>query len=109
MNVIENPISIEMSQRKMATVLIFSVLFFIIAILLWIQKDIDYNIVIWNNYIYENKSYLKSFQFISRFGMGIISILYSILIFLSFKNRELELYFYLLCFPLLLVVLQVIC
>lgn len=89
MNEIEKTIYIEISHKKIAAVLILSALFFIISILLWIQKDIDNSVVIWNNYIYENESYLKFFKFISRFGMGIISLMYSILIFLTFRNKEL--------------------
>ena len=89
MNKVEKAISIEISQKKIATVLIFSALFFIISILLWIQKDIDNSVVIWSNYVYENESSLKFFKFISRFGMGIISLMYTILILLSFKNKEL--------------------
>lgn len=90
MNEIEKSISIEMSHKKIAGVLIFSALFFIIAILLWLQKNIDYSIIIWNNHIYENALYLRFFQIISRYGMGSISIMYSLLILLSFKNKELE-------------------
>ena len=89
MNKVEKAISIEISQKKIATVLIFSALFFIISILLWIQKDIDNSVVIWSNYVYENESSLKFIKFISRFGMGIISLMYTILILLSFKNKEL--------------------
>ena len=90
MNEVEKSISIEMSHKKIAGVLIFSALFFIIAILLWLQKNIDYSIIIWNNHIYENALYLRFFQIISRYGMGSISIMYSLLILLSFKNKELE-------------------
>lgn len=86
----EKLISIEMSHTKMITILASSLLIFIVAIILWKQQEIDYNILIKNNIIYENELYLQFFKYISHFGMGIISIMYSLLIFLSFKKEELK-------------------
>lgn len=90
MNDNEKLISIEMSHLKMITILASSSLLFIVAIILWKQQEIDYSIVIKNNIIYENELYLQFFKYISRFGMGIISIMYSLLIFLSFQKEELK-------------------
>lgn len=90
MNNDEKLISVEMSHTKMILVLLSSLLIFIIAIYLWKQQEIDYNIAIKNNIILENELYLLFFKFISRFGMGIISLMYSLLIFLSFRKEELK-------------------
>jgi len=79
-----------MPRTKTIAVLASSFLIFTIAVLLWKQQAIEYNIIINNNVIFENESYLQFFKFISHFGMGIISIMYSLLIFLSFKKDELK-------------------
>ncbi len=86
----DNPIAIEMSLKKLSTILIIAALFYIVALYLWNQHGIDYRIVLMHNVIYENEFYLKFFQFISHFGMGIISLIYSLLIFLSIRNTELD-------------------
>jgi len=90
MNDKEKSISIKISTKKMITILVLSILMFLIAIILWKQQEIDYNITIKNNIIFENKLYLQFFEYISHFGMGIISLLYSFLIIISFKIKDLK-------------------
>jgi len=90
MNNNDKLISIEISHTKMIAILSSSFIIFLIAIFFWKQQEIDYNILIKNNIIYENELYLQFFKYISRFGMGIISIMYSLLIFLSFQKEELK-------------------
>lgn len=90
MNDNEKIISVEMSHTKMITILALSLLLSIIAIILWKQQEIDYKIVIKHNIVCENELYLQFFKSISRWGMGIISILNGILIFLSSKKEELK-------------------
>ena len=61
-----------------------------VALILWKHQQLENNILIQCNWFFENEIYLHFFQFISRYGMGIISILFSILIFLSFQKKQLE-------------------
>ena len=90
MNEDNESIIIELSPKKKIIILFSSLVLLLISIILWKQQNIDHNIVIAQNIIYNNLLYLKFFKFISHYGMGIISILYSLLIFLSYKKKELK-------------------
>jgi undecaprenyl-diphosphatase len=77
-------------QSKAMAIFASSIILFIAALILWKQQQLDNNILIRCNYFFENKIYLQFFQLISRYGMGIISLLFSALIFLSFQKKQLE-------------------
>ena len=83
-------IRIEFSQRMLIAILILSVLFYIAAILLWKQNTIDNKIVIHFNYVYKNDMYFNLAKMFSRYGMSFIAILYSLIIYMSFRKHELE-------------------
>lgn len=89
MNDNEKTISIEISRRKAIIIFISSIVIFLLAIILWMQQRFDNNILINCNYFFEKAIYHNFFKFVSRYGMGIISLSYSILIFLSLKNKNL--------------------
>ena len=83
-------IRIEFSQTELIVILILSFLFYIAAILLWKQNTIDNEIVIHFNYTYKNDMYFNLAKMFSRYGMSFIAILYSLIIYLSFRKHELE-------------------
>jgi len=86
----EKAVSINVSQSKMRTILVSSIILLLAALILWKQQRFDYNILISCNYFFNHKIYIQIFRFLSHYGMSIISLSYSILIFLSFKKTELE-------------------
>lgn len=82
-------IKIDLSQTKMIAILLSSLLFYIAAIILWKQNTIDNAIVMHFNYVYKNDAYLNLAKMFSRYGMSFISVLYSFIIYLSFRKQEL--------------------
>ena len=87
---LNNLIKIEISQAKLIAIFATSVLFYIVAIILWKQKNIDNSIVIHFNYVYENDSYLKLIKTFSHYGMSFITALYTLFLILTFKNENLK-------------------
>jgi len=86
----EKTISIEISQIKSITIFILSIVIFLSAIILWRQQRFDNSILINCNYFFEKAIYHNFFKFISRYGMSLIALSYSILIFLLFRNNSLS-------------------
>ena len=60
------------------------------ALIIWRQQGLDNAIVIQHNFIYENTFLLNFFKLWSRYGMGLIALLFGILAFLTFRYKELE-------------------
>ena len=83
-------VKIDLSRTKMIAILLSSLLFYAVAILLWKQNTIDNAIVIHFNYVYKNDVYFNLAKMVSRYGMSFITVLYSIIIYLSFRKKELE-------------------
>lgn len=83
-------ITIEISHTQLIVIFISSFLFYLVALILWKQEIVDYNIVIIHNFIYKNKMYLKLGRLISRYGMAFITALYTLLLFMSLKKEGLK-------------------
>lgn len=83
-------IQIPISRTQLIVIFISSFLFYLVALILWKQKMVDYDIVIIHNFIYENKTYLGLFRWISHYGMAFITALYALLLFMSSKKEELK-------------------
>lgn len=81
---------IVIPQAKATMIFISSIILFIVALILWKHQQFENNILIQCNYFFGKEIYLHFFQFISRYGTGIISMLFSVLIFLSFQKKQLE-------------------
>ena len=84
-------ISIKIPKTKMISIFASSFFFFIIAFVLWKQQRIDVATVLMHNCVYENESLFEFLKVVSRFGMGFISLIYCLAIFLSFRKDELHL------------------
>jgi len=56
---------------------------------LWVQQDIDRSIVAAHNGLYEHALCLQAFELVSRYGMGVIALVYSLLAFLSSRREGL--------------------
>jgi membrane-associated phospholipid phosphatase len=82
-------ISNYISTTKLIVIFVASAISFTAAAIIWQQKGLDNAIVIQHNFIYENTFLLTFFRFWSRYGMGLIALLYGLLVFLSFKYEEL--------------------
>ena len=85
----KNIVSLEIHKTKMISIVASSIFFFVFALFLWKQQKIDFAIVLMHNNVFENDILFNFFKLVSRFGMGFISLIYSLLILLSFRNEEL--------------------
>ena len=83
MNINSGQIRIAISRNKSIVILISSVVFYLAAILLWYQQELDSAFVIKQNFIFSNQLYLQTAQFISKYGMGLISLSFAILLFIT--------------------------
>ncbi len=83
-------ITIEISHTQLIVIFISSFLFYLVALILWKQKIVDYNIVLIHNFIYENKMYLELVSLISHYGMAFIAALYALFLFISLKKEGLK-------------------
>jgi len=86
MNISSGQIRIAISRNKSIVILISSVVFYLAAILLWNQQELDSAFVIKQNFIFSTQSYLQTAQFISKYGMGLISLSFAILLFKTQKD-----------------------
>ena len=86
----EKQVLIVITRAKATMIFISSIVLFVVALLLWKHQRLENDILIQCNYFIRNGIYLHFFQFISRYGMGMISMLFGVLVFLSFQKRELE-------------------
>ena len=89
MNNQDQRISIALSPAKAITALASSIIILVVALMLWKQQQFENNILIACNYYFEHDAYRHFFQFISRFGMGMISVSFAVLVFLSFREKQL--------------------
>jgi undecaprenyl-diphosphatase len=83
-------IRIEISRTKVIAIFVAALLFYIAAVILWKQNIIDNKIVVHFNYVYENEMHLKLIKMLSRFGMSLITALYALFLFLSFRKEDLK-------------------
>ncbi len=70
--------------------LISSVALLVISLILWKHQQLENNILVQCNYFFKHEMYLHFFQFVSRYGMGMISLLLGVLVFLSSREKKLE-------------------
>jgi len=80
MNIDSEKVRIAISRNKAIIILISSVLFYLAAVLLWNQQELDSAFVIKQNFIFSTQYYLTTVRFISKYGVGIISLLFAILL-----------------------------
>ena len=85
MNIDPEKIRITIPRNKSIIILISSVVFYLAAVLLWSQQELDSAFVIKQNFIFSNQFYLQTAKFISKYGMGIISL--SLILFLPGKKK----------------------
>jgi undecaprenyl-diphosphatase len=83
-------ISIHISKTKTISILVTSLIVLAVSLILWQNQDLDNQIVISHNFIFENDLYHNTFKIISRYGMGFIAVLYGILALLTFRFKQLE-------------------
>lgn len=83
-------ITIDASRAKLSATLAASIVLFAVSIVLWMQQSIDHNIVISCNAVSDNKALHECCKLVSRYGMGLISLLFSGFIALSLKRESLS-------------------
>lgn len=88
MNIDPEKIRITIPRNKAIVILISSVVFYLAAVLLWSQQELDSAFVIKQNFIFSNQFYLQTAKFISKYGMGLISLSFAILIFTTQKDAR---------------------
>ncbi|RQV99295.1 phosphatase PAP2 family protein [bacterium] len=81
-------ITIEASRTKLTATLASSIILFAVSLLLWMQQSIDHSIVISCNAVHVQKGLLEFFTLVSRYGMGLIALLFSGFIALSLKRES---------------------
>lgn len=86
----EELIKIEISQTKIIAIFTAFILFYITAIVIWMQNTIDRDIVIRFNFVYENEFYLRLVKALSHYGMSLITALYVIFLLLTLRYEELK-------------------
>ena len=89
-NVRDNLIRINLTRKMYLYIAISSLVLWILAVTLWIQGDIDQNIIIAHNSLYEHNVISGVFQFFSRYGMALITTVYIMNLLLSYKIDELK-------------------
>lgn len=85
-NINAEQVRIIISRNKSIAILISSVVFYLAALLLWNQRGLDAAIVIKQNFIFGNQYYLQAARLISKYGMGLISLSFAILLFITQKD-----------------------
>ena len=89
MNNDDGIISIEASRTKLAATLATATVLLGVSLVLWMQQSIDHRLVIRGNAVHENRELFEFFELVSRYGMGLIALLFSLLIALALKRRSL--------------------
>ena len=89
-NIKDNLIRINLTRKMYLYLAISSLVLWILAVTLWIQGDIDQNIIIAHNTLYEHNVISGVFQFFSRYGMALITAVYILNLLLSYKIEELK-------------------
>jgi len=89
-NVKDNLIRINLTRKMYLYIAMSSLVLWILAVTLWIQGDIDQNIIIAHNTLYEHKVISGVFQFFSKYGMALITAVYILNLLLSYKIEELK-------------------
>jgi len=84
-----NFIQIDISRQKMIRTLVSSIIIFLFAILIWLQQDLEYKLLIEHNFVYQNPNIYQFFRFFTKYGMSIIMLLYSLTVFKSVNHDEL--------------------
>ena len=88
MNIDSEQVRITISRNKSIVILISSLAFYLAAILLWNQQELDSAIVIKQNFVFSSQYYLHTAQFISKYGMGLISLSFAILLFITQNDAK---------------------
>ena len=88
MNISSRQIKITISRNKCIIILISSVVFYLSAVLLWNQQELDSAFVIKQNFIFNTRLFFQSAKLISKYGMGVISLLFAVLIFITQKDSR---------------------
>jgi membrane-associated phospholipid phosphatase len=86
----EGEMLIVIPWAKATMIFVSSIVLFVAALILWKHQQLENSILIQCNYFVENETYLHFWQFISRYGMGMISVSLSALTFLSLQKKQLE-------------------
>ena len=88
MDIDSEQVRITISGNKSIAILISSVVFYLAALLLWNQRGLDAAIVIKQNFIFGNQYYLQAARFISKYGMGLISLSFAILLLITQNDAK---------------------
>ena len=83
-------ISINISKEKSLKILLASFAIFILSLLVWYQHSFEVNFLVKHNFVYQSPIAYQFFKSFTKYGMSIITILYSFLIFKSINNDELS-------------------
>jgi len=89
-NVKDDFIRIILTRNMYLFIAISSLILWILAVALWTQNNIDQNIVIAHNSLYEQNTISGIFQFFSKYGMALITAVYILNLLLSYKIEELK-------------------
>jgi membrane-associated phospholipid phosphatase len=83
-------IHINLTRNMYLFIVITSLILWILAVTLWIQGDIDRNIIIAHNTLYGDNVISGIFQFFSKYGMALITAVYILNLLLSYKIKVLK-------------------
>lgn len=83
-------IHINLTRNMYLFIVISSLALWILAVNLWIQGDIDRNIIIAHNTLYGDNVISGIFQFFSKYGMAFITGVYILNLLLSYKIKVLK-------------------
>ncbi len=89
-NIRDDFIRINLTRKMYLFIVISSLALWILAVTLWIQGDIDRNIIIAHNTLYGDNVISGIFQFFSKYGMALITTVYIVNLLLSYKIGELK-------------------
>lgn len=89
-NIRDDFIRINLTRKMYLVIVISSLALWILAVTLWIQGDIDRNIIIAHNTLYGDNVISGIFQFFSKYGMALITTVYIVNLLLSYKIEELK-------------------
>lgn len=82
-------IRIEVTRSKQVAFFLGAILFYLLALILWKQNDVDNSIVLYFNFIYSNDFFIGFFKSLSAYGMPFITLIYAFLIYWSAKRKDL--------------------
>lgn len=89
-NIKDEIIRIHLTRNTYIYIVTSSLILWILAVSLWIQGDIDRNIITAHNTLYEHNIISGVFEFFTKYGMALITGVYILNSLLSYKIEELK-------------------